>query len=329
MRIGIILTIIIFIIALLGSIGGTSYYYIKSIGFVKNQIYSHLESIAQSRANNVETYLNEKKIFIENLVLIEKVEKVLLNPSSPNILAVNERFQKIIDLSDELLSISIINDLGIIITSTNQNLVGLNRSNNEAFLYGKEDTYIQGVNFTLEGTKEPIMFSSAPVIKDSKFLGVIVVRLSTKRLNEIVLDKTGIGKTGETYLINKESYAITPLLFVEDAVLEWKVDSINSRNCFTHEHEHEIGYEEHEEVQVFLDYTGKKVIGTHVYIPKIEWCLLAEISEKEISGKQRDLFQRVALTIIIFITTLVTLIGFLIGRFINKIIILKKRDKIF
>jgi len=164
---------------------------------------------------------------------------------------------------------------------------------------------------------------------------------STKGLgiNNIVLDKTGIGETGETYLINGEGYAITPLLFVEDAVLKQKVDTLGSRDCLEerfrhlelHEEEEEQAHEEehigHEVVEVFLDYRGKKVIGTHLYIPKMDWCLLAEVDEEDVLGKQRELFQKVTLTIIIFLVVIVTLIGFFVGRFIDKTVVFKKQKK--
>ena len=116
-------------------------------------------------------------------------------------------------------------------------------------------------------------------------------------------------------------------MFVEDAVLKWRVDSDNSRDCF--EARDDLNFIEgehhgHEAVRIFLDYTGKKAIGAHVYIPEMEWCLLAEISEEEVLGKQRAVFQRVALSIIIVVVIVVGLIGFFVGRFIDKIVVLKK-----
>lgn len=223
MKLSIILLVIFFIVALLGSIAGTSYYYIKSVDSVEEQVYFHLESIAQSRAHHIETWLK-----------------------------------------------------------------------------------VNGKPFE--------MFTDSEL----------------EELNAILLDKTGLGETGETYLINKDSYAITSLLHVEDAVLKQKIDSINSRNCLgALDDSMEIQGEHvgHEAIEVFLDYRGEKVIGAHAPIPGTGWCLLAEIDEAEVLGKQRKLFQKVSLTIIIAILIITILFGLIIGKFVDDAVVLKKKKK--
>jgi len=168
---------------------------------------------------------------------------------------------------------------------------------------------------------------TGPLIVYVELLGVVSIGSDGNSINNVMIDKTGLGDTGEIYLVNSEGYAITPLLSVEDAVLKWKIDTINSRNCFSHEHEKEIEWEGHEETLEFLNYKGGNVIGTHIYIPEMKWCLLAEINEEEILGKQRIIFQKTALTIIISIVVIITLIGFFIGKFIDKRVVLKKGMK--
>lgn len=309
---------------ILTSIGVAVFYY-SSTEFIKTAIYDSLEGTAESSARHVETFLEDKKILAENLALIGKVEKVLLNSSDVNVLAVEERLQKTVDSVEEIASIAVINELGIIIVSTNKNLVGIDRSKNEAFLYGKEYTYIQGVNFTLEGTEEPIMFVSTPVMKDNKLLGVVVMRLTTKKLNAIILYKTRASETGELYLINEESYAITPLLFTEDAILKQKIDNAGSRDCLKdlkkYYIEKESEVEKHEEeVKPYLDYRGKKVIGTHAYVAEMKWCLMAEIDEEEALSPLRWIFWiAIGLSLFLFIT--IYSIANWISRKISKSII--------
>lgn len=223
MKVSKILLVIFFIVALLGSIAGTSYYYIKSVDSMEEQIYSHLESVGQSRAAHIETWLKTNKKPFE-------------------------------------------------------------------------------------------MFTDSEL----------------EELNEITLDKTGIGETGETYLINKNSYAITPLLFVEDAVLKQKIDTISSRNCLDMLKDYTVnnpGHLGHEPIETFLDYRGEKVLGAHTPIPRMGWCLLAEIDESEILGKQRKIFQKVSLTIIIAMLIITILVGLFVGKFIDDAVVLKKKKK--
>ena len=329
MKVSTILTIVVFLVALFGSIAGTSYYYVQINKVVTGQIYEHLESVVQSRGNHIETQLKMEKELAQNLALIGKVGNVLLDPSNTNILVAEERLQKTVSSIEQIQSIGVINKNNILIASTDSELVGYDYSET---IFFKENSEKKEMIQFIDDPNLGIMLSVVSPVKDDagNYLGMIVMEIDFENLNKITLDKTGIGETGEVYLINSEGYAITPLLFTEDAVLKWKIDTISSRNCLSAldnpieiEQEH-IG---HEPIETFLDYIGEKVIGAHYYIPGVEWCLLAEINEKEILGEQRVLFQRAALIIIITLTIIITLIGFVVGKFIDKRVVLKKGKK--
>lgn len=331
MKVGTIFTIVLFLVALLGSIGGTSYYYVQSNQAMKQQIYNHLESVVQSRASHVETFLEEQ---VEKAKILSETENSLFllksSKEDSNYESLMEDIQKTLDNtldSGIFLEVDLWDKNGVVLLSTTRELVGTDYSELDFYKEAKESYYINIYYNPTKGIEQNTLGVTHPIIQDGEFLGIIAISLSLEKLNNLLLDKTGLSETGETYLVNDEDYAISPLLFVEDAILEWKVDSINSRNCFLHEHEHEIGYEGHEEFQIFLDYRGEKVIGTHIYIPEMKWCLLAEISEEEVLGKQRAVFQRVSLIIIIVLVILITLIGFFIGRFIDTRVVLKKGKK--
>jgi len=310
MRVSSILTIVLFLIALLGSIFGTSYYYIQTNKVVTEQIYSHLESVAQSRGNHIETMLGGQ------------IEKIKIAATHQELL--NDELKEISNINKKFYEIFVLDSNGKIIASSDESNIGLDMSTDNYFIKGKVESYFKDV-YKSELTGKNSFDIATPFNE-----GVLVSRIETTILNDITLDKTGIGETGEVYLVNSEGYAITPLLFVEDAVLEWKIDTINSRDCIGMlnnpmgmEQEH-IG---HEAITTFLDYRGEKVIGAHYHIPGVEWCLLVEIDEEEILGSRRVLFQKTSLTIIITITILVTLIGFVVGKFIDNRVVLKKGGK--
>ncbi len=334
MKVGTVIAIAFFLVALLGSIAGTSYYYSKSIESTKQEVFEHLETTSQSRAAHIKSYLEEQKIKIRiaqrdndltNFLKLAKQGEDYNNLQEE----VNSDLNEF--LYQDFIEIDLWDADGIVLASTNKNLIGTDYSALDFYKIGKKEFYINLYNDPVSGN-DKIGMASPFFDDDGEFLGIYAVLIATDVLNEILLDKTGIGETGETYLINKESYAITPLLFVEDAPLEWKVDTVNSRICLEdlaeHLDEENEEIEEHEDhALTFLDSVGKKVIGAHSYVPIAEWCLLAEIDEAEVLGKQRALFQKVSLTIIIVITIIVTLVGFFIGRFVDNRVVLKKQKK--
>jgi len=328
MKVGVVLVIIFFLFALIGSIGGTSYYYTQSVRVIEEQVYSHLETAAHSRAKHIETQLKMEKELTESLALIEKVEKLLLESESDadynnKKTAVEERLQKTADSNKQIMSISVVDKSGIIIAGTNSQMIGRDKTTDSRFSkVNNGETAISNVHFSREGT--PAFGTASPVKSGDETIGFVFMRLDMeKALFPLLLDKIGIGGTGETYLVNNDGYAISPLLFEEDAVLKWKMSSINSRNCLEHEGEEHI----YEPITVYLDYRGEKVLGAHAYIPETGWCLLAEVNEEEILGIQRRLFQKVSLALTIAMTILFSLAGFFVGEYIDKMVVLKKSRK--
>ena len=204
----------------------------------------------------------------------------------------------------------------------------LNRQDENYFTNAKDGTFITDIAYSETG-RESLAISTPIKTKDGNFLGVLVAVINTEELNKIVFDRTGLGETGESYLINKEGYAITSLASRSDPSLKFKIDSQNSKDCLEDLKQNSNGnfYEAHNKKEIFLNYRGENVIGAHYAIKTMNWCLLAEIDEFEILGEQKEIFQKVSLTIIFFITIIISIIGFFIGRQIDKRVIFKKGKK--
>lgn len=252
---------------------------------LEKEVINHLESVAQSRASHIETFIDNKKVLAQELALIGKVEKVLLDPSDANVLAVNERLQNTVDSVEGIIYISVVDKSGIVIAETNPILIGEDRGEISLFTkVSQGGTVIAQVKLPPEGGS-PVLSIASPVKSGDEIIGFVFVRTNLDSLNKITTDSTGLRETGETYLLNKEGYMITPSRFKEDIVLKQKVDTVNAENCLSgleHSEEGEDAHAEHEghkAVEVFQDYRGVNVLGTHVYIPEMQWCLLAEMDE--------------------------------------------------
>lgn len=312
MKINRILLVIFFIVALLGSIAGTSYYYIQCNKAMTKEVFEHLESVAQSRAHHVNYFLEEQEAKLKIVATHQELT--------------NEELKEIKDLEDDFYELFILNSNGKVTVSSDELQIGKDKSNDDYFVEGLKGIYIKDAYYS-ETTKKNSIAISTP-FND----GVLVARIELISLDEITKSKNGLGETGEIYLINSDSYTITPLLFKENSFLKQRIDTINSRNCLEALDNlviEETGLEHvgHEAVETFLDYKGEKVIGTHYPIPKMNWCLITEIDEKEILGRQRVIFQRTSLTIIIAIVIISVLLGLLVGKFVDDAVVLKKKKK--
>jgi len=104
---------------------------------------------------------------------------------------------------------------------------------------------------------------------------------------------------------------ISPSRFVKDTFLKQKVDTVNARLCMEHMNKKHMPW--NEMIMTFPDYRGINVLGTHVYLPKMQWGLMAEIDEKEALAPLRKL------RLLFFgFMACVPLIAWLIGIFVSR-----------
>ena len=307
-------------VVLLTGISG-AVFYSNSRTNLEQAIFTHLKTAATSRAEHIDTFLEEQKnkveIIAQSLWLETALEAIINHrpDSAEHTEQIKSELQECLRPGKGLYELFVLNQDGTIIASTDQNKLGLDRSSDEYFLAGKSKTHVKDVYYS-QTTKRNSISVSAPIRADETgvFLGVLVVRFSLAPLHQITTNSTGLGETGEIYLVNKDGFMITPSRLVKDTVLKQKVDTINVRRCLMHKGQPDpVG----QEIAVFPDYRGISVLGAHEYIAQMQWCLLAEIDVKEALAPLAKI-KRLGIIIILLITIVGWLIGTFLARFISK-----------
>jgi hypothetical protein len=122
---------------------------------------------------------------------------------------------------------------------------------------------------------EPAAFFASPLFEDAKQLGWFVLQYPINRVNTILSDPKGLGRTGEVYLVNKEKWMLTDSRFVEDCTtLRQKVDTWAVRAAL----EEGIGtrtIQDYRDVPVLSAFECFDILGT-------SWMILCEIDEDEV-----------------------------------------------
>lgn len=249
---------------------------------VEKQIRNHLQTAVQSRAYHIETVLEEYGEITEMLAAGNPFRDVVDERKDYNqcIEQANRRIKSTIEANDAISRIKILDKNGIVIASSHTD-VGSDKCAGEIFLKGKERTHIGDIH-TCKLTGKPVMSVAAPILVNGEFSGVLIVNFDAeKELFDITTDRTGLGETGEIYLVNKDDYMITPARFLNDTFLKQKVDTGHSGNLLE-DVEHLAGHDEHEhEISLCKNYMGMDVLRVHVHIPETSWCLLAEVDKEE------------------------------------------------
>ncbi len=204
----------------------------------------------------------------------------------------------------------IVNPMGAVIVSTDKSNVGKDVSSAQYFQEAvKGKTFFSDImpstvpvenEFGEQELGLPTMFVSTQVTNEKMdVLGVLVFRLDVNELIKLIIPMKAT-ETGETYLINKDGYMLTASRFTNNlkeegfikkrTTLELKVANPKTGNLTQAVQQCLKGAEGYNDTG-YLDYRGTSVIGNWMWLPYLNWGLIAEIDIDEACNEVRKFFQ--------------------------------------
>ena len=215
--------------------------------------------------------------------------------------------QKIITVRQDWQEVTLLTAQGgQIRLSTTPDFEGQYRVSDSFFVEGKRDLYIQTV-YPSPITAKPTMTIAHPLRSEAgKVFGVLAVNLNLDRMDEIMQDRTGLGETGETYLVDQFNVFVSSQRFGSDDYPRGvHTEGINAALAG----ENGSG--------MYTNYAGVPVIGVYRWIEEQDLALMTEIYQQEAFAPA----QRLATTItLVGLTSAGVLAGgvFLLARQIAK-----------
>ena len=273
------LLVIFLIVSLVPLVLGAIITYGLSSAALKNQIYSELEAVTDSRANHIADYIQNDLIIIAALAKGNKLESEF-EKETPSTQVLDEVVIRDLERFPMFGEVFIMDVSGKIIATSDKPHLGLERRDDEYFkgaLSGKP--YFKSI-FKSPITGKIGYTVSAPIMLKSsgRIVGVVAARADLKMLNRISTDDTGMGRTGEFYLVNEDGLMVTASRLTGDSViLNQKVDSEAISQAF-------VGKDT---LGIFKDYRGQKVLGHYSVDQDItiatgnKFCVVAEIDASE------------------------------------------------
>ena len=259
--------------------------YLSGKTTIQRQFLDSLTTIVESKETAITLYLKSKtgKVldFSSDGLIRDSLEKI--NQKSPDTKRLSEDLNKHIlenkkPLDPDCYDISILNLDGKVVTSTDKDKIGSDKSNDDYFIEGKKDIHVKSVHHS-ETTGKDFIAVSVPILSmtTKELIGVIVNRYEIKALNEITTNRKGMGQTGEVYIVDKDGYMITESRFIGDATLKQKVDT-EPIKLFHNQKKSTTG--------IYPDYRGIPVVGASAgnELDKafgLGWTVLAEIDVAE------------------------------------------------
>ncbi len=270
---------------------------------LKTVIMDNLEIVGKKQAVLVSTWMRER---MKDVLVISD------NPymaNSVNLTRKDEeyaetfRYLEMIVVEYGYMSAFVCNEKGLVTIATIEENVGRDISKKDYFkqaLQGRTfatsviPSEISLVNeFDEEEIGVPTMFVSTPLKnEDESVIGVFTLRVHMGTLSN-KMHSQKFGKTGETYLVNKEGYMLSESRFTRHlmkkgavkkrSALELKlIDPITGKlthgvaQCVAgHNGSDSVGYN---------DYNGIPVLGVWYWLPQYNWGVVTEIDRAEVYG---------------------------------------------
>jgi len=298
-----IIVLEILILLSVGFVASHSY----SIGTknIEHQLKNQLESVVIIKSNQLNNFVEDIKNDIDH-VNHHISQNILAN--DVNISLIRKTLNDYLLHNNDFFEFFILDEEGKVLVSTEPNNEGKIKTSETYFLEGKEHEFLQPFYYDTV-TSKPALTMAEPIKKDETIdivWGVLVGRINTSKISEIMAETSGLDSSGETYLVNQYNYAVTSLK-EEKSLFSKAIFSSPIISCLENK-PNTVQYS-----KGYLDYSDNPCVGSYIFLPYLDVCLIAEIDESEAFASMIA-FQNGTwlITIILIISSL--LIGFSISR---------------
>jgi GAF domain-containing protein/HAMP domain-containing protein len=261
---------------------------------LKRDVLNHLSTTAILKEDEINRWIADKKRSTRLLAqtpIARQHSKPLLTESetSPGFLSAYEvlgdYLTAVLAEEPDFLEIFILTDVGgKVILSTNKQQEGEYNVTSTYFTEGRKATYVQNVYFSVPLGRTTMTIATPLEDETGQRVGVLGTHINLDKMDEIMLEKGGLGATGETYLVDQYN------VFVSEAR--------SGHEHFprgVHTEGIDAALQGNDETGLYTDYRGVPVIGAYRWIEDRELALLAEIDQEEAFAPVRRLGQLILL----------------------------------
>lgn len=259
------------------SMGWFFYTYAKR--FITEKAAQKLSDVTAQNVRELDLWLKERlyeaRVFASSYEVSENLEKITRVNPVPGIKALALR-----RLNDYLKSVrgKFIDYEEIVVVSTSAHTVATSANQISTLslppdwqLRAKSDTPIMSEAYRDEVLNKVVLLLAVPIkAQNGRFLGVLAVKLNFHAVEEI-LDRSPLGKTGQSYLIAQDGTLIAG-------------SHLNSSEIMKVKHPFNAAHPPESDAVLleYADFHGEEVIGVLYRMSQLEWGVVAQISKNEI-----------------------------------------------
>ena len=224
------------------------------------------------------------------------------------------RFDAFLALTPQFEELDLLDPRGLIVLSTNRQREGDYgaRAIQSYYRQGREDEYLYPPSYSLATLTDKgvgIVVVQPLYDDEGQFLGVFAGRTSPARLNEIMLERTGLGETSETYLVASNQVLLTEPRFPGKSRLNAYYVFSEGAIAAVQDHINGSG--------VYTNLRGEEVVGVYRWLPELQVALLAEQAEHEAMAPVRQ-----SLAVNVGVAIVALLVAVVVSALLTRTIVL-------
>ncbi|MCL4303251.1 MAG: HAMP domain-containing protein [Anaerolineae bacterium] len=274
--------------------------FIQAREALKTSVFERLNAVATLKEDELNRWVNDQLrdlLFIAQIPRVQRQGEVLFNHAETDTAYqaastdLSQYLTSIIADKPGLQELFILDQDGRVIISTDKSNAGKDQSAENYFIRGRElmfpaSNFVQNV-YLSPTTGKPTMTIVAPFFGETEQrLGLLAAHLYLERMNSIILNRTGLGESGETYLVDKNHTFVSEARFRSQQV-EFPqgihTEGIDAAVTGT------------DSMGLYSNYEGVPVIGVYRWLDEREMALLAEMRQDEAFAPAQQLAQTILL----------------------------------
>jgi signal transduction histidine kinase len=276
------LAIMLIVVIPIGVMGYQSYILAKRT--LTSFAFQHMATLAENKASHLESWIEERSDDVAILAHLPVIREACLRYSGsteePAEIPTNllkDTLDLIEGSSPSYENIYILLPEGRVLSSTHPALVhtqGFHDREVIERLRSSDEPVLGPVYQHPEKKGWHVQIASKINGPDNGTLALIVAVLDlSKTIDPIMVERIGLGESGETYLVNEAGRIISESRFLDlSQTVDQSFDTHGIKSVL----------EEEKGTAVYENYMGREVLGSYVWLPRYEWGILAEMETDEI-----------------------------------------------
>jgi len=254
---------------------------------LKQSVFERLDAVAALKEDELNRWIDDQRRDVVFIAWLPEVRaqagSLLSHPESDAeyqaaYAILTEYLKFVVTSTSDSAELFILDLDGHVVLSTDQGHEGQSQAEAPFFVEGRS-RLTQHV-YTSPLTGRPTITIATPLFDERKRrVGVLASHLNLARIDRLILERTGLGASGETYLVNTSSVFVSAEALFEEQEFPAGVHSEGI----------DAALQGTDGSGLYLNYAGVPVIGVYHWVDDREVALLAEMSQAEAFAPARRL----------------------------------------